>query len=59
MDNRQTILNRIYKTCFCNEYIRDAFQRNWRYIYDFLSEGDEDMLSDEILHYIDLWMDAM
>lgn len=59
MDDKQTILNRIYKECFCHEDIREAFQREWKYIYDTLMEDADEILSQEVLHYVDLWMDAM
>ena len=39
--------------------IKEAFKRDWRYVYDTLAEGAEEILSQEVLHYVDLWMDAM
>ena len=59
MDDKQTILNHIYKTCFCHEDIKEAFQQEWKYVYDTLAEGAEEILSQEVLYYVDLWMDAM
>lgn len=59
MDDRQTILNRIYKTCFRYAYIREAFEQQWKYVYDSLVEGGEDEFSTEVLDEIDVWMDVM
>lgn len=59
MDDKQTILNRIYKLCFSNEYIRESLQRDWKYVYDTLVEGSEECIPQEVLSFIDLWLDII
>ena len=59
MDDKQTILNRIYKSCFGSEYVQESFQREWKYVYDTLVEGAEEALPQEVLNFVDLWLDTI
>lgn len=59
MDDKQTILNRIYKLCFSSDYIRESFQRDWKFVYETLADGDEESIPQEVLSYVDLWLDII
>ena len=59
MDERKEIMFRIYRACFCYPDIRKKFEEEWKYVYDILVEGDEEVLPDVVLQLVDDWMDTL
>ena len=59
MDERKEIMFRIYRACFCYPDIREKFKEEWKYVYDILEEGIEEVLPDIVLQLVDDWMDTL
>lgn len=58
MKRREEILNRIYKACFIYPQIREKLFEDWKWVSEVLEDGLEDRIPVEILHCIDIWLDA-
>ena len=58
MKNREEILNRIYKACFLYPNLKEKLFEDWKWVAETMEGGDEDRISVEVLHYVDLWLDV-
>lgn len=58
MKSREEILNRIYKACFLYPNLKEKFFEDWKWVAETMEDGDEDKISVEVLHCVDLWLDT-
>lgn len=57
MLERDRILKKIYRACFREPDIKQAFSSDWFFVYQLLEEGNEDEIPDAVLEMIELWLD--
>lgn len=58
MLERDRILKKIYKNCFMNPDIKQAFSTDWFYVCEILEAGEEDEVPDAVLEMIEDWLDS-
>ena len=59
MEKRNEMLFNLYRECFYDDFIKNAFEENWRYIYTLLKEDQEDKVSDNVLIEITEWLNSL
>lgn len=58
MENKEKILNRIYKACFIYPNVKEKLFEDWGYVANFLESNEEEAISPGVLYCIDLWLDT-
>ncbi len=50
------MLYKIYKACFVNDEIKQAFINDWYWVYDRLWMEEEEQVPNDVLKMVILWL---